>query len=52
MKNKQLLIEWGWENLGEFELLPAITISKHNIEFKWLYFYIGFFHPENNIFDR
>ena len=52
VKNKQLVIEWGWENLGEFELLPAITISKHSVCIKWLFFYIEFFHPINNIFDK
>ena len=34
MKNKQLVVEWGWENLGEFDLLPAITISKNSLIFK------------------
>ena len=52
MKNKQLVIEWGWENLEEFDLLPAITISKNSLIFKWLFFYIEFFHPTNNIFDK
>lgn len=52
MKNKQLVIEWGWENLDGFELLPAININKHSICIKWLFFYIEFFHPVENIFDR
>ena len=52
MKNKQLVIEWGWENLNGFELFPAISIIKHSICFKWLFFYIEFFHPINNIFDK
>lgn len=38
MKNKQLVVEWCWENLGEFDLLPAITISKHSVCIKWLFF--------------
>ena len=38
MKNKQFVIEWNWKNLDEFELLPAITISKHSICIKWLFF--------------
>lgn len=52
MKNKQLVIEWDWKNLDGFELLPAITISKHSICVKWLFFYIEIFHPVENIFDR
>ena len=52
MKNKQLVIEWDWKNLDEFELLPAITISQYSICVKWLFFYIEFFHPVENIFDR
>lgn len=52
MKNKQLVIEWDWKNLDGFELLPVININKHSIYFKWLFFYIEFFHPVENIFDR
>ena len=52
MKNKQLVIGWDWINLDGFELLPAITISKNSLIFKWLFFYIEFFHPTNNIFDK
>lgn len=52
MKNKQLVIEWDWINLDGFELLPAITISEHSLVFKWLFFYIEFFHPKENIFDK
>ena len=52
VKNKQLVIEWDWINLDGFELLPAITISEHSLVFKWLFFYIEFFHPINNVFDK
>lgn len=50
MKNKQLVVEWGWENLGTFELLPVISISESELEIKWLFFYLNFFHPKENIF--
>lgn len=52
MKNKQLLIEWGWENYDGFELLPSINITKHEVGIKWLFFFLIFFHPVNNIFDK
>jgi len=50
VKNKQLVIEWDWINLDGFELLPAISISEGELEIKWLFFYLNFFHPKENIF--
>lgn len=53
MKNKQILIEWGWENSWEFEILPTITIvNKNEVDIKWLKFVLSFYHPSENIFNK